>query len=101
MTTIINTPVITSDISISENILECLKNLYETPVGTVALNRDFGIDFSILDMPVPTAKQAYTVEVIKKTKRFEPRADVESVIFKSVSDGNRLRPIIKIKSNKE
>lgn len=101
MTTINYTPIINSDSPISENILECLKNLYETPVGTVALDRDFGIDYSILDLPVPSAKRAYTVEVIKKTKIYEPRVNVESITFKSVSDSSKLQPIIKIISNKE
>lgn len=99
--TLEKSPIITSDNPISENILECLKNLYETPVGTVALNRDFGIDYSILDMPVSTAKQAYTVEIIKKTKKYEQRVDVESVSFQSVSDSNKLKPVIKIKSKRE
>lgn len=70
-----------------EQILACLKNLYETPVGTVALDRDFGLDWAFLDLPLEQAKGRFTIEVIEKTRLYEPRVEVSKVTFTSDSNG--------------
>jgi phage baseplate assembly protein W len=50
--------------------------LFRTPVGTVVFDRDFGIDWSFLDLPLPQAKAKLTVEYINKVKKYEPTLKV-------------------------
>ena len=58
-----------------------LKVLFTTPVGTVPLDRDLGIDFSILDQPLPMARNKYHIELSQKVQKYEPRVLIKSVVF--------------------
>ncbi|MFT5873859.1 MAG: phage baseplate assembly protein W [Clostridium sp.] len=69
----------------TDEIYQNLKTLFSTPVGTVVFDRDLGIDWSILDSPLPQAKAALTIEYIEKVKKYEPRVKVSEVTF--VVDG--------------
>ena len=61
------------------HIADCLNILYRTPVGSVALDRDFGLDWSFLDLPLPDAKARLEAELIQK-KLFEiPDADATQI----------------------
>ncbi len=81
-----------------EDVLRCLNTLYTTPVGTVALDRNFGLDWSVLDLPLEIAKGRFTIEVIEKTRKYEPRVDIVKVLFPStqlqVIDGNLLGEVV-------
>ena len=61
------------------NIATCLRTLYGTPVGSVALDRDFGLDWSFLDLPLPAARARLESEIIRKTMKYEPRVSVREV----------------------
>lgn len=78
-------------------VKERLKLLFTTRVGTVVLDRDFGLDMNFIDKPLPIARQLYTIDVIQKIKRYEPDLKIESVTFNfDKSDITKLIPIIKI-----
>ena len=62
-------------------ILQNVRTILTTHVGTVPLHRDFGISWEHIDKPYPVAKQLMMVEVIEAIEKFEPRAKVESVEF--------------------
>lgn len=64
-----------------EEILQNVRTILSTPIGTVPLHRDFGISWEHLDKPYPVAKQLMMVEIIEAIEKFEPRAKVESVEF--------------------
>ena len=63
------------------DILRCLNVLYSTPLGTVALDREFGLDWSVLDLPLEMAKGRLTIEIIEKTRKYEPRVEVVKFCF--------------------
>lgn len=67
----------------SADVSECLKNLYTTPKGTVPFDRDFGLDWSVLDLPLNIAKGRYSLEVIEATRKYEWRVLVEEVRFEN------------------
>lgn len=67
------------EIPVTEEILRCIRNLIMTPVGTVPLDRDFGIDQSILGLPIDAAQSLLAVEIIDKVERYEPRVSVTEV----------------------
>lgn len=75
-----------------ENISECLQVLYSTPVGSVALDRDFGIDWSFLDLPMPAAKAQLESELIQKTKKYEPRVQVQEVQWEYDGKNGKMKP---------
>lgn len=77
-------------------IYENIKNLFSTPVDSVAFDRDFGIDWSIMDLPLHQAKGALTVEYIEKVKKYEPRARVKQVSFEINGAAGILKPKVVI-----
>lgn len=75
-----------------QDIERCLKTLFSTPKGTVALDRDLGIDWGIVDMPIPAAKSMYTVNILQQVRKYEPRVRVEEVRFESIGMEGTLIP---------
>ncbi len=77
---------------VPEHVILCVKTILTTPVGTVVLDREFGLDPTILDLPLPTAQARLTTEIITKLKKYEPRVKVESITFTSEALDGILRP---------
>ena len=75
-----------------ENNAECLQVLYSTPVASVALDRDFGMDWSYLDLPMPAAKAQLESELIQKTKKYEPRVQVQEVQWEYDGKNGKMKP---------
>lgn len=71
-----------------EDVLRCLRTLVMTPAGTVPLDRDFGIDNSMLGQPMGVAENLLAVELITKVRRYEPRASVQQVELTASPEGN-------------
>lgn len=65
----------------SDEIYRNVQTIINTPAGTVPFDRDFGIDWSLLDMPIAQAKARLTIEYIEKIRRYEPRAKVKEIDF--------------------
>lgn len=74
------------------DVLRCLKVLYGSRVGTLALDREFGIDWNFLDMPLESAKAMISAELIEKTRKYEKRATVEQVSWSGDGLGGQLIP---------
>jgi len=62
-------------------VLQNIAVILSTPMGTVPLNRDFGVDWSFLDKPAPVAKALMVAPVREAIERWEPRATVLGVSF--------------------
>lgn len=71
----------------SEEILQNVKTILTTPMGTVPFDREFGIDWSLLDLPIREARAKLTVEYMDKVKKYEPRARVKQVDFEANTEG--------------
>lgn len=80
----------------NEEIYENLKVLYTTPEGTVPFDRTFGINIDFLDEPIQIAKGRLIVEYTEKTKRYEPRASVQEVLFDIHGQTGRILPKVVI-----
>lgn len=73
---------------IDGSLRESLSLLYNTRAGECALDRDFGLNWSLVDLPLPEAKAKMAAEIITKTRKYEgDRADVKSVSFLVKEDG--------------
>ena len=62
-------------------VLQNIAVILSTPMGTVPLYRDFGLDWSFLDKPTPVAKVLMVAPVREAIQRWEPRATVLDVSF--------------------
>lgn len=82
-----------------EEILQNVRTILSTRIGTVPLDRDFGIDWSFIDSPLPAAKALFQAAVIDAILDYEPRANVVSVEleedYNSAMDGV-LKPVVTV-----
>lgn len=79
-----------------QEILQNVKMILSTPKFSVPLDREFGIEGSIIDKPINEGIQATIRSAIfTALKIYEPRVELVSVKFKADSD--MLRPIIVIR----
>lgn len=74
-------------------IYNCLLTLYGSKEGEQALDREFGLNMECLSLPAEAAQAMLTAEIIRKTKKYEPRAEVLEVEYEtSHSQQGRIRP---------
>jgi phage baseplate assembly protein W len=78
----------------ADEVIQNVKTIITTPAGTVPFDRDFGIDWSILDLPIQDAKARLTVEYIEKIKKYEPRASIKSVSFVVNEQGQLIPKVV-------
>lgn len=74
--------IIVSNIGYStkeKRVLESINNLLNTKAGTLAGNREFGLDYSCLDKPIKVAEALLIQDIYVKVQQFEPRANIQSV----------------------
>ena len=64
---------------IAQNILAIIL----TPKYSVPLDRDFGIDYNLLDAQISANQARITAEIVAAVHTFEPRAKVVEVLFNS------------------
>ncbi len=88
----------------TEEILQNIRTILATRVGTVPLDRDFGLSWEHLDKPYPVARSLMTAAIVEAIENYEPRAVVDSVDFdndvEDAMDGLlRPRVAISIKSD--
>lgn len=81
----------------ARDIMRCLYTLYRSRVGTLALDRDFGIDWSFIDKPIATAKAMIEAELIRKTRKYESRAEVQSVTWTGNASNGLVKPKVVLK----
>ncbi|NCE66055.1 hypothetical protein D1159_16080 [Pseudoflavonifractor sp. 524-17] len=78
-------------------VLQNIAVILSTPMGTVPLNRDFGVDWSFLDKPAPVAKALMVAPVREAIERWEPRAAVLGVSFsEDLARPGVLIPIVEV-----
>ena len=85
---------------LAEDVRQCITVILSTRAGTLAMDRDFGLDYAFLDMNTEQAKQVMTQEIITKLAKYEPRAKVESITFSSNINGE-LKPKLEVSINYE
>lgn len=77
-------------------ILQNIKTILTTIKGTVPLDRDFGIDSSVIDKPVTIVKPLIIKEIKEAIEKYEPRAKLISVDWKGIREEGKLVPIVKV-----
>lgn len=83
----------------AEEIAQNVRLIITTPKGSVPLDRDFGLDFDLVDRPSPRAQVLMEVEIVRQVGRYEPRARVVSVTWEQAlteAMEGRLIPVVRI-----
>jgi phage baseplate assembly protein W len=91
--------IVIAPASVADEIVQNVRMIITTPKGSVPLDRDFGLDFSVIDRPAPVAKALLDVEIVSQVARYEPRARVDQVIWNDDQAGamdGRLLPQVMI-----
>lgn len=94
---------ISSEVNLSpaneyEEILQNIRTILSTPVGSVPLDRDFGVDMSFIDRPLPKAQAEIASGIVNAIKTYEPRVSVKSITWTADADGI-LRPKVAVRIN--
>ena len=64
-------------------IIQNVRTIISTTQFSVPLDRRFGIDGTVIDLPLPVAMARISAEVIRAITEYEPRCRVMSVDFES------------------
>lgn len=67
-------------------ILQNVRTIINTRIGTVPLDRDFGVSWDHVDKPIAVARAAMIEEVIEAVHEYEPRATIRSVNFEETEE---------------
>lgn len=78
----------------TDEVIQNVKTILTTPMGTVPFDRDFGIDWSLLDLPIRESRAKLTVEYVEKIKKYEPRASVNSISFTANGSGQLIPKVV-------
>lgn len=82
--------------STAAEVYRNLQVLYATRAGEQALDREFGIDGTIIDCPQENAQVLLAAEYVRKTEQYEPRACVVRVEWTAgkSQDGNMTPKVV-------
>ena len=68
--------------------------LLSTPVGSMPLDREFGIPMDFVDMPQEAVKSLYTAAVTQKIPRFIPWVRVQEVTWSYGEEGHIIPKVV-------
>lgn len=84
--------------SVVEEVIQNVRTIITTIKYSIPLDRDFGIDGDVVDLPINVAQAKLTNEIFRAIRRYEPRAVIESISFKGADTG-RLIPVVGVSIN--
>lgn len=80
-----------------QEILQNIRTILLTQVGSVPLYREFGVNADMLDAPLNIAQNRFTAEVAKAIARWEPRAKLKGIVWQeSAAVEGKLEPLISV-----
>lgn len=79
-----------------EEVLQNVAAIISTKRYTVPMDREFGVEFSFLDDPMPVAQARASAEIISAIQQHEPRCRVLSVSYDGDAQEGILRPRVKV-----
>jgi len=79
-----------------KEVYQNVKYIILTPIRSVVLDREFGMDFVMVDKPIPIAKLMLTQEVAMKVALYEQRCFFEEVEYREDHLQGWLKPNVRI-----
>jgi hypothetical protein len=80
-----------------EEILQNVRTIINTLKKTVPMDREFGINGEVIDLPIAAAQAKITGEIVAAVSKYEPRAKVVSVAYEGKEMDGTLQPTVRIK----
>ena len=80
-----------------EEILQNVKTILATPIYSVPLDRSFGVNLEMLDLPMPVTQAKLANEIVQAVEKFEPRVTVTKVSFAGKAITGRLQPTVRLR----
>lgn len=77
-------------------IIQNVKTILTTLQGTVPLDRDFGIDGTLIDKPLTVAKPLIVKDIKEKIEQYEPRAKFVSISWNGSNIDGKLIPSVRV-----
>lgn len=74
-------PIVIAPTDRVQEIAQNVAMIISTPQGSVPLDRDFGLDHTIIDRPMPRARALMEVEIVRQVGKYEPRVRVLRVLW--------------------
>lgn len=88
--------------TVAEEVLQNVRTIITTVQGSVPLDRAFGIDGEVVDLPINVAKAKLTNEIFRAIRRYEPRVEVTKIAFSGEETGRLLPEVtVEIKAGGE
>ncbi|MCR5175684.1 MAG: hypothetical protein K6C05_02420 [Anaerovibrio sp.] len=81
--------------SVVSEVLQNVQTILTTIKGEIPLDRSFGINGKVVDMPMPRAKAVWSNEIFNQVKKYEPRAKIERITFDGEITG-KLIPTVEV-----
>lgn len=75
-------------------ILQNVRTILATTKGTIPLDREFGIDGSVIDMPTMQAQAYLTNEIFRAIRRYEPRVSIDNITFDGEIAGKLIPKVV-------
>lgn len=78
----------------AEEVLQNIRTILATAKGTVPLDREFGLDNTVIDLPTSLGKAKLTNEIFQAVKRYEPRVTIDSISFSGDISGKIIPKVV-------
>ena len=75
-------------------ILQNVRTILATTKGTIPLDREFGIDGSVIEMPTMQAQAYLTNEIFQAIRRYEPRVSIDNITFDGEITGKLIPKVV-------
>ena len=79
-----------------EEVLQNVKTILTTRKGSVPMDRAFGIDGDVVDLPSAVAQARLSSEIVSAVAKYEPRARVERVFYEGSEEEGLLRAKVRV-----
>ena len=78
----------------AEEIIQNVRTILATQKGTIPLDREFGLDGTVIDLPINLAKARLTNDIFQALKRYEPRVTIERIDFDGDASGKVIPKVV-------
>lgn len=82
-----------------DEVVQNVRTILTTRKGSVPLDRELGLDFSVLDSPLPKAQAALQSDIFLQVQKYEPRAVITRIAFANEPLSGRLLPTVYLEVN--
>ena len=80
-----------------KEVMQNVKTILTTRKGSVPMDREFGIDGAMVDMPIAAAQAKMTAEIVAAVQKYEPRVKVVSVQYDGKEMEGRLGTKVRVR----